>query len=183
MAHPSGTGCAVALAALIACAPADAADRISLQLGSGDDDTYSAGVSVSRDWDVRWFDSGDWYLGGYWELGVSRWFADSERQGAHGITEIGLTPVFRFQQRTPGAWSPYAEIGVGVHFLSSTRLNDERKFGSSFQFGDHIGFGVTFGVQQEYDLGYRYQHLSNAGLNDENSGINFHELRFGMRLP
>ncbi|RTK97467.1 MAG: acyloxyacyl hydrolase [Lysobacterales bacterium] len=183
MDHPTGAVRALALAAVLTSAPVFAVDRITLEFGAGDDDTPSFGVAVSRDWDARWFDSGDWYLGGYWELGMSRWFADDDRSGAHDINQIGLTPVFRLQERQPGAFSPYAEIGIGVHFLSSTRLNDERKFGSSFQFGDHVGIGFTFGPDQAYDLGYRFQHLSNAGLNSENSGINFHELRFGMRLP
>lgn len=183
MAHPSRPGCALTLAALLASAPALAVDRLTLQFGAGDDDTPLAGAAVSWNWDARWFDSGDWYLGGYWELDAARWFADRERAGAHSINEIGITPVFRFQARDPGSVSPYAELGVGLHLLSSTRLNDERMFGTSFQFGDHIGVGITFGPKQAYDLGYRFQHLSNAGINSENSGINFHELRFGMRLP
>ena len=50
-------------------------------------------------------------------------------------------------------------------------------FGSSFQFGDHIGAGVRFGDKGRYDVGYRYQHLSNAGIKEPNQGINFHQLR------
>ena len=118
MDHPTGAVRALALAAVLTSAPVFAVDRITLEFGAGDDDTPSFGVAVSRDWDARWFDSGDWYLGGYWELGVSRWFADDDRAGAHDINQIGLTPVFRLQERQPGAFSPYAEIGIGVHFLS-----------------------------------------------------------------
>ena len=44
---------------------------------------------------------------------------------------------------------------------------------------DHIGFGWTFGDKNRYEIGYRLQHLSNAGLSDPNDGINFHQIRFG----
>jgi hypothetical protein len=32
------------------------------------------------------------------------------------------------------------------------------------------------------DLGYRYQHLSNAGLGDSNPGINFHLVRLAYHF-
>jgi hypothetical protein len=61
--------------------------------------------------------------------------------------------------------------------LSATSLNSQRQFGSSFQFGDHVGAGVRFGEKGQYDLGYRYQHFSNAGIKGPNQGINYNELR------
>ena len=91
--------------------------------------------------------------------------------------DFGLTPVLRLQPNNPAGFSPYAELGVGFHFLSSTSVSPQRQFGSSFQFGDHVGAGVRFGDKGQYDIGYRYQHLSNAGIKQPNQGINFQQLR------
>jgi len=49
--------------------------------------------------------------------------------------------------------------------------------GSAFQFGEHLGFGYRFGVTGAYDLGYRFQHISNGNIKDPNDGINFHQIR------
>ena len=64
-----------------------------------------------------------------------------------------------------------------MHFLSATSVSPQRQFGSSFQFGDHVGAGVRFGEKSKYEIGYRYQHFSNAGIKGPNQGINFNELR------
>ena len=111
MDHPTGAVRALALAAVLTSAPVFAVDRITLELGAGDDDTPSFGVAVSRDWDARWFDSGDWYLGGYWELGVSRWFADDDR----GFATDELRAVWAHALSIPTVATP--NRGVAAHSL------------------------------------------------------------------
>lgn len=160
-----------------------AVDRVVVELGGGDNLRGVTRIGATWDWQSRWFADGGWYLGGYWEAELGRWWSTQDKPGHKDITEVGLTPVFRLQQTHQDGISPYAELGVGLHFLSNTRLNDQRKFGESFQFGDHIGFGVTFGQHQAFDIGYRFQHLSNAGLAGDNSGMNLHLLHLGYRLP
>jgi len=34
----------------------------------------------------------------------------------------------------------------------------------------------------EYDIGYRYQHLSTASIDSPNPGINFHQIRFSYHF-
>ena len=116
-------------------------------------------------------------LGGYWEANLGYWDNRSNGRTADELFDIGFTPVFRLQQNSITGLSPYAELGVGIHFLSRTSVSTQRQFGSSFQFGDHYGAGVRFGDRGRYDIGYRYQHLSNAGIKQPNQGINFHQLR------
>jgi hypothetical protein len=82
--------------------------------------------------------------------------------------------VFRLQMNDRKG--PYIEAGIGLHLLSHTSLAD-RNFSTSFQFGDHIGAGFRFDIGAEFDLGYRYQHLSNGGIKHPNHGINFHQIR------
>lgn len=168
-----GPSAAIALGAVLVAGPAAAIDGVSLIGGTGDDANMAA-VGLVWDWDKQWLKSGDWSLGGYWEADVSYWKGDSP--GGNSIGGIGFTPVFRYGTDT-GSIAPYVEAAVGVHLFSSVRINDEKKMGTAFEFGDHVGFGVRFGEKLRYDLGYRFQHYSNAGISDNNGGINFHQVR------
>jgi len=38
---------------------------------------------------------------------------------------------------------------------------------------------LGFGRHGQYELGYRYQHISNAGIKRPNDGLNLHMLRLG----
>lgn len=150
-------------------------DGFGLELGHGDDSTEETRVHAKWNWDKKWFTDGAWYLTGYWEASLGRWQGSGD--GARDLWDIGITPVFRMQRH--GSRSGlYLEGAIGAHLLSATRINDHRIFGSSFNFGDHVGFGATFGEKGRYDLGYRLQHLSNADIKKPNDGINFHQLRF-----
>ena len=121
----------------------------------------------------------DWHVGGYWDLGIGYWRRDALPGENENIWEIGFTPVFRIQRNT--LTGPYAEAGIGAHLLSRTQIGDKR-LSTKFQFGDHLGFGYRFGVKGAWDLGYRFQHLSNASIKSPNDGINFHQVRLQYRF-
>ena len=168
---------AAALALGCLSLPAQAVDGVAAEAGRGNG-TDMWRVGVQWDWDKRWLQSGNWHLGAYWDLQLGQWSG----KGKNTITDVGFTPVFRFQQTRRDAISPYVEGGIGFHLISKTRLDEDRAFGSAFQFGDHIGAGVRFGERGRYDLGIRLQHLSNGGLKPPNDGINFTQLRFQVHL-
>lgn len=165
------------LLALLATLPAaHAVDGFTLELGHGDDENVDRyGLAIQWEWDRKWFAAGDWYLGGFWELGVSHWHGDGDRTGNDDLTEVGITPVFRLQPHhaTVGGLLPFFEFGVGAHLLSDLSIGDKR-FGTSFNFGTHAGGGARFGSRRQYELLYRFQHLSNASIREPNPGINFH---------
>jgi len=166
-------GTLLATALCVCLSPAYGVDGIALEAGSGDG-TDMARIALQWQWAKRWFQSGNWHLGGYWDLGAGYWKRDV-LPGQNGeISEVGITPVFRFQR--DGLAGPYAEIGVGVHFLSKTTIGDKR-FSTAFQFGDHVGFGYRFGAKGAFDIGYRLQHLSNGSIKKPNDGINFNQVR------
>jgi lipid A 3-O-deacylase len=172
----------IAALALLSASPAALAiDGVSLEYGNSDSTNSSVNlyrVGVQWDWNKKLFEAGNWHLGGYWDLNLGYWDNRSPARTNSSLADIGFTPVFRFQQNSITGLSPYAELAVGVHFLSRTSVSTQREFGSSFQFGDHIGAGVRFGDKGQYDIGYRYQHLSNAGIKEPNQGINFNQVRF-----
>ena len=153
-----------------------AADGIAVEAGWGDDSTHMEQISLVRHWDRQWFADGNWYLTGYWEASVGRWHSASA--GGKDIWDIGLAPVFRLQTRASSGWRPYVEGAIGFHFISDTHVNADRDMGSAFQFGDHLGVGLVFGDKRRFDLGYRFQHLSNADIKSPNDGIDFQQIRF-----
>lgn len=155
--------------------PAHALTGSALELGTGDNGTEMARVTLRWNWDKLWRVGQNWNATGFWEVGLGYW--NGAGAGARKLWDLGVTPVFRL---SPNDSSFYLEGAIGVHFLSETRINDRRAFGSSFSFGDHVGFGRTFGDKNRYDLGYRFQHVSNADLAKPNDGINFHQVRFGI---
>lgn len=164
---------------LFGSVPARGIDGVAFEIGRGGDvGMWRAGAQC--DWNKRWFQSGNWHLGGYWDVALGYWHRDDVRTGERDeIFEVGLTPVFRIQ---PNALvGPYVEAAIGFHLLSHTSIGD-RRLSTAFQFGDHLGLGYRFGVTGRYDLGYRFQHLSNAGMKQPNSGINFHQIRLQYRF-
>lgn len=163
-----------ALAWLVWGMPAHAVSGVSLEGGRGDG-TDMGRIGVQWDWNKRWFQGRNWHLGGYWDLALGHWRRSSPPGFNEDITEIGLTPVFRLQQNDRKGL--YFEGAIGFHLLSKTSLGDKR-FSTKFQFGDHLGAGFRFGARGEFDLGYRFQHLSNGGIKRPNNGIDFHQIRF-----
>jgi len=165
---------AVAAMSALAAAPACAIDGMSLELGSGDAVNMGR-IGVQWDWKKRWFQMGGWHLGGYFDLAAGYWHRDDTRPGEHdSLFDLGFTPVFRIQPDSLNG--PYIEAGIGFHFLSHSSIGD-RRMSTQFQFGDHLGAGYRFGAKGSYDLGYRFQHLSNASIKRPNPGINFHQIR------
>jgi len=172
----------VVVVSLLLLAPtARAVDSMSVVLGTSDSSNAEVGmlrIGVQWNWSKRWAITPNWHIGGYWDLDFGYWSNDSPRKTNNGMTDVGFTPTFRLQQTSMGPISPYAEGAIGFHLLSETSVSEERRFSTTFQFGDHVGLGFRFGYRHAMDLGYRFQHLSNGGIKDPNQGINFHQVRF-----
>jgi lipid A 3-O-deacylase len=170
---------AAALLALFAL-PAQAVDlgidSVSIEGGYSPNDNGDVGmtrVGVQWDWGVKWFENSYMYLGGYWDAQAGYWHSSDTDLG-----DFSITPVFRLQSSATSGFVPYAEFAIGAHVLTDKTITQHRVFSTNFQFGDHVGAGFRFGDKAEYDIGYRYQHLSNGSIDTPNPGINFHELRF-----
>jgi len=169
------------LVSLLLSANVFAVDGVSIEYGNGDA-TDMARVGAIWNWDKQWLTDGNWLVTGFWNASLGSWSGHSIQGDNQTITDIGITPVFRLQQKNPVGFAPYAEAAIGFHLITPTHINADRKFGSTFQFGDHIGFGVRFGDHQQFDFGYRFQHISNGGIKKPNQGINFNQVHFDYRF-
>ena len=148
---------------------------VSAEFGSGNK-TQMLRVGVQADWDVRWFQSNGTHLGGYWDASLAEWRSKAYRNVAgqtQNLTDIGFTPVFRFERDDKKGF--YAEGGIGFNRLSKLYDNDGRRLSTLFEFGDHIGVGYVF--DNKLELGAKIQHFSNGGYKHPNSGVNWLEVK------
>ncbi|MDB5854546.1 MAG: acyloxyacyl hydrolase [Herminiimonas sp.] len=168
------------IAASLHLSPSIAADSImpssySAEFAAGNR-TQAARVGAQWKWERSWWNSNGTRIGGYWDADIARWHGtrnDNIPDKVQNLWEIGVTPVFRFERDT--GLGPYAEAGIGAHLLSAKYSNNGRQLSTHFQFGDHIGVGYVF--SNRLDLGLRFQHFSNGGIEQPNSGVNFATLR------
>ncbi len=185
-----GVRMAVAVAWLAAASSAPAAmpgarhllapDQVFVQLGAAADaHTPAAGAA----WDWRWqrdFASGK--ASGYWEASFGRWNSrlDDGRRASAWVTQLGVTPVLRWQPRAWGeAW--FVEAGIGANVLLPVYRSRDKRFSTAFNFGDHLAIGRRFGVDRQHELALRVQHFSNAGIKDPNPSEDFDQLRYAWR--
>jgi lipid A 3-O-deacylase len=167
--------CAVAVAFLGVCSLASA-DEFGVQIAGGLADHHVRKLDLGFVWDpnLTWWQIGDWHFALIGEAHAAWWHTD-EGNVHDNIGEFGVTPVVRFIKGT-GAIRPFIEAGVGVRLLTHPRISSTYTLSSAFQFADMVGVGAQFGGHQQYQLGYRFQHVSNASIKEPNPGINFQQI-------
>ncbi|MBV8049353.1 MAG: acyloxyacyl hydrolase [Paludibacterium sp.] len=106
---------------------------------------------------------------GQWQL--SRYKNQEQHKN---LTDVGITPVFRWQHNDKKGL--YIEAGVGAHLFSAVYDNDGKRESTAFQFGDHIGVGYVFQNRADFEL--TLQHFSNAGIKEPNDGVNLAGVTF-----
>lgn len=146
-------------------------DSASVEFATGNK-TKMVRLGLQSDWDNKWLVSGGTHVSGYWDLTLAQWRGNryANISGAHqDITDIGFTPVFRFEREDKKGF--YAEAGIGIHLLSQNYNNNGRRLSTHFQFGDHIGLGYVFA--NKFDVGLKFQHFSNGSIKKPNNGVNF----------
>ncbi|MGB5339028.1 MAG: acyloxyacyl hydrolase [Gammaproteobacteria bacterium] len=153
-------------------------DAVSVTLGKDDNsnETSIYRLGVQNKWERTWFNGGAWFLNGYWDVTLAYLESDIDDSD---LIDVTLTPVFRLQRdaELSSGVTPFAEAGVGPHLISNTRLGD-RTLSTAFQLGSLVGLGLGFGDNGQYQLSYRFQHISNASIKTPNDGLELHLLRF-----
>ena len=169
--------------AVLAGAPSASAFDLhgaSVETASGND-TKMLRLALQRDIRPTWFRSGGRHLGAYWDLSLAGWRGESYRDHPgvrQTLTDVGLTPVFRYRRDDRLGW--YGELGIGIHHLSGHYDNGGEQLSTRFQFGDHLGAGYVF--DNGLDLGLKFQHFSNGGVKEPNGGVNFVVIKAGFRF-
>ncbi|TCJ12284.1 acyloxyacyl hydrolase [Parasulfuritortus cantonensis] len=157
-----------------AATPAGAVDGYVVAVG-GADDTQSLRVGMIRQWNDQWFNEGHWHMTGYWEGTLG--YLNSDGHNGKSAADASFAPVFRLRPNAMGGAQPYWDLALSLHLLSTRKLDDRHDLGSALQVAPLVGLGVTFGGKSQYDLGYRFQHLTNLGLKEPDDGLNLHQVR------
>lgn len=150
---------------------------VSTAYGLADHHTSTADLALIWDPNLHFWPVGDWDFSVRGELHAA-WLHNSEGEDPRTLGAFGVTPLIRFG-KTSGAIRPYIEAGVGLRLLTGTQLNDSYDISTAFQFADMAGVGFRFGPRGQYEVGYRFQHISNASIKRPNPGINFQMVYFG----
>lgn len=174
--HLHGCAAVAAAAILSFAASAARADTFGVQLaaGLGQHKVNKADLGLVWDPGINWWEIGGWHFSLVGEAHVAYWHV-GEGNSRNDIVEVGLSPMLRFI-KSSGAVRPFIEAGAGLRGLSHARLNDTYTLGTGFQFAETAGIGAQFGSRQQYQAGFRFQHVSNGGIKEPNPGINFSQL-------
>lgn len=177
--------CVLVTALLLApTARALALDKVSFTFGTEDDrgEVGSYGLSTGWDWDVQWFKTGQWYLTTYSEFGLNVWKNDDSNSSGNDTLVNGyVMQALRWQRDLSTTLPVFIDVGSSLNVYSDSEIGNQ-DFSIPFAFGTQFGAGIRFGPAREYQILYRFQHQSNAGLGDDNPGIQFHLISLTYRF-
>lgn len=166
----------VVIAALFFQHPTASAQQVALSAGSGTDGNIAQLSLITNTGFWSHQISGGLKLQAHVESSLSQ-IDGSGSGGNRGITVVGITPtLILFSPKSPG----YLEFGIGAHYFDEKQINSRKSVGTHFEFGDFLGVGLRLGSRQQFEVGYRVTHFSNAGMSSNNPGLDFHQIRFGL---
>ncbi len=107
------------------------------------------------------------------EFELSYWQGVSGHTGIRNLHETGLTAFgrYQFQRSQNSTIRPYTELGLGLHYITEDRI-ESKELGRNWLAGSNIGAGILIGRNERLEAGIRIRHLSNAGTDEINWGVN-----------
>jgi len=92
--------------------------------------------------------------------------------------EAGISLLLRYSDNITSRIAPFVEGGTGMVY--TTQHTHEQ--GTQYNFLLQAGAGLQCFMNKNlaFTGGYRYRHMSNAGISDDNKGINHHFILVGV---
>lgn len=87
----------------------------------------------------------------------------------------GITLLFRYNLLRPGwRWVPYLQVGAGVVYNDIYNDDAQGLVGQALEFTPQASAGLRYMINRKWsiDLEAMFHHVSNAGLDDRNIGVN-----------
>jgi hypothetical protein len=103
----------------------------------------------------------------------------SHRSYAYGVggSPIGAQVNFVHFRRV----EPFFTSGGGFVYFNHRMFGTAQQFNFTAQLGGGVQF-FTHGRRSALDIGYKYHHISNANLGNQNPGLDSHMLFIGVSL-
>ena len=121
-----------------------------------------------------------WYQGA-WFYHMEGGIAVSDRSNGYLVGWSPLMAQYKFLS-PKRRWAPNILLGTGFS-MTDWKDEAERELGSEFQFLLHAGAGIEYFKEKgAYSINYRLFHVSNAGIQFPNIGLNAHVITFGVRF-
>ncbi len=118
-----------------------------------------------------------WHWGSRWILGTRFNTSIGVLSGNADNSIIGtLGPALTLNRSGNPVW---LSLGTDVAFLSDDELGQD-DFGGLIHFISHVGLNLQ--LSHDWEVGYRFQHMSNTGLDEHNPGLDMHLLQLGYRF-
>ena len=116
-----------------------------------------------------------WHRGN-WEL-LAHFFGGEQFNPSHAYL-IGAAPLLRYNFAPGGRWVPFIDFGAGV---TATDIRDG-DLSTTFEFNLQAGAGTHFFLRKDLALTFQYRfiHLSNAGIDFPNLGVNTSNFMLGL---
>ena len=91
---------------------------------------------------------------------------------------FGVLPVLRYNFTILQKAVPFLNIGAGIAYTNI----DEPDLSTHYQFNSQAGCGIHYFLRSDFALTWQYRllHVSNAGIEEPNDGINAHLVLFGF---
>jgi len=127
-------------------------------------------VYVAPRWGIGISDplGGDaWYRGNFELLAEGAFYIPFEPKDGFGG---GITAIFRYNFLPEGPLIPFVETGPGILITDFDLQNHVDGLNFVWQFG--LGFHFFLSERTALTAEGRFHHISNAGINDENRGLN-----------
>ncbi|WP_373019722.1 acyloxyacyl hydrolase [Thiomicrorhabdus sp.] len=153
-------------------------DQLTFSVDKGSDNTIDhLRLALGADWKEKFYESPNFEIGGRWEINANRWNSSRTNPDNKEGYILGITPLFQYSYKM-SKFDIYMETGAGLQWLNDATIENEFK-STQFQFGDIFGLGIK---NKRFELGYRYLHISNAGIEMPNPGTDFHNIHLGYRF-
>lgn len=147
--------------------------QVSVMAGT-DTDIETARLAYRLDFNKTQWQSRGFVLSTSLEASIGHWQSPSQ-YAYRSLDDVGLTPIFKLKTDASSPW--YAEVGVGLHYLSNIHIRDYSK-STQFQFGDQFGLGWE---NNRFRVGYKYMHVSNGNIEIPNPSTDFNMIEVGYR--
>lgn len=151
--------------------------------GMSDGKVLAASIGTDIHFGRQWNPGPHGRITTYGEFLLGYWEGEEGHTGVTSLHEAGVSFFARYRHlHSPLSWiRPFADLGAGLHYLTEDRI-ENKELGRHWQAGSNIGVGILFGREERLEIGVRLRHLSNAGTDEINWGVNQIQGRIGLRF-